>query len=304
MANEESNYVNPFTDYGFKRIFGQEDSKIILRDFLNSLFNGDPYIETIEEIQYLDKEQIGELKEERIEIYDIYCKIGGNKRIIVEMQNHHQQNYRKRSLIYMGRAINSQALKGKDYEYEFEPVIAVHLANFRIPGGKPKAVTKVVPVDVDDNEPYFPEICWYFIQFPYVTQTDITKCETPTEEWLYSIKNHKEMDRISRIKPSPAFLELERLANISNLSPDQKRQYEVSLKYYRDRNHEYNSALNLGYQEGRAKGMAEGRAEGEAEERTRTLKRMIPRLRGKGFSNDEIIEDLEMTPEEVSKYLK
>lgn len=54
MAEEESKYVDPFTDFGFKRIFGQEDSKIVLRDFLNSLFNGDPMIETVDEIQYLD----------------------------------------------------------------------------------------------------------------------------------------------------------------------------------------------------------------------------------------------------------
>ena len=34
-------YINPFTDIGFKRIFGQELSKPLLLDFLNSLFEGE-----------------------------------------------------------------------------------------------------------------------------------------------------------------------------------------------------------------------------------------------------------------------
>lgn len=295
MATEESKYLDPFTDFGFKRIFGQEDSKIVLRDFLNSLFNGDPMIETVDEIQYLDKEQLGEHRGERIEIYDIYCKIKGGKRIIVEMQNKHQENYRERTLFYMGRAINNQAIKGQDFDYGLDPVIAVHLANFNIPGGKPKAITKVVPVDVDDNEPYFPEVCWYFIQFPYVDQTDLSKCKTPTEQWLYLIKNHEDMSSIAHIQPSEAFLELERLANISNLSPEQKIQYDRSLKYYRDRNHEYNSALKLGKEEGIKQGVMK--------ERKRTIQEFIPKLKAMGKTTNDIIEFLDLTTDEIQEFL-
>ena len=32
-----SKYVNPFTDFGFKKIFGEEGSKFLLMDFLNTL---------------------------------------------------------------------------------------------------------------------------------------------------------------------------------------------------------------------------------------------------------------------------
>ena len=33
-------YINPFTDWGFKRLFGQEFSKDLLINFLNDLFDG------------------------------------------------------------------------------------------------------------------------------------------------------------------------------------------------------------------------------------------------------------------------
>ncbi len=33
-----SKYINPFTDYGFKKIFGEEASKNSLISFLNEIF--------------------------------------------------------------------------------------------------------------------------------------------------------------------------------------------------------------------------------------------------------------------------
>jgi len=37
-------FINPFTDVGFKRIFGQEFSKPLLLDFLNNLLVGERHI--------------------------------------------------------------------------------------------------------------------------------------------------------------------------------------------------------------------------------------------------------------------
>lgn len=36
-------FINPFTDVGFKRIFGQEISKPLILDFLNSLLTGEEH---------------------------------------------------------------------------------------------------------------------------------------------------------------------------------------------------------------------------------------------------------------------
>ncbi|MEA5419059.1 PD-(D/E)XK nuclease family transposase, partial [Spirulina sp. CCNP1310] len=37
MANLPVKYLNPFTDYGFKKLFGEEPNKNLLLDFLNEL---------------------------------------------------------------------------------------------------------------------------------------------------------------------------------------------------------------------------------------------------------------------------
>ena len=77
-------YINPFTDVGFKRIFGQELSKPLLLDFLNSLFEGE---KRIVNLTFLDKEQPALFEEDRSLIYDIYCETDDGEKIIVEMQN-------------------------------------------------------------------------------------------------------------------------------------------------------------------------------------------------------------------------
>ena len=50
-------FINPFTDIGFKRIFGQEINKDLLIDFLNALLKGE---RSVKDIRFLDKELLPE----------------------------------------------------------------------------------------------------------------------------------------------------------------------------------------------------------------------------------------------------
>ena len=77
-------FINPFTDMGFKRIFGQEVNKNLLIDFLNDLLEGE---KRIIDITFLDKEQLGTTADDRSCIYDIYCENENGERFIVEIQN-------------------------------------------------------------------------------------------------------------------------------------------------------------------------------------------------------------------------
>ena len=62
-------FINPFTDTGFKRIFGQEVSKDLLIDFLNDLLVNE---KQIRDITFLDKEVLPEFMGDRGVIYDVY----------------------------------------------------------------------------------------------------------------------------------------------------------------------------------------------------------------------------------------
>ena len=120
-------FINPFTDMGFKRIFGQEVSKPILIEFLNSLLKGE---RQIKDLKFLDKEQIRTSEEDRSLIYDIYCEQENGEHIIVEMQNKSQPYFKNRSIFYVSRAIVEQGEKGAEWNYEYKAVYVIAFLNF------------------------------------------------------------------------------------------------------------------------------------------------------------------------------
>lgn len=91
-------FINPFTDIGFKRIFGQSVNKDLLIDFLNNLLEGEKHIK---DIQFLDKELLPEYERDRGVIYDIYCTNENDEQFIVEMQNCEQPYFWERAIYYL-----------------------------------------------------------------------------------------------------------------------------------------------------------------------------------------------------------
>lgn len=99
-------YINPFTDWGFKRLFGQEFSKDLLISFLNDLFEGEFQVR---DVSFKDKEQLADSKDLRGCIYDVYCETDEGKHFIVEMQNNWTVNFVNRTLCYASKAITQSA---------------------------------------------------------------------------------------------------------------------------------------------------------------------------------------------------
>jgi len=76
-------YINLFTDFGFKKIFGSEENKDILLDFLNT-FLADK--QRITNLQFLNTELLGGSIMERKAIFDLYCENDKGEQFIVELQ--------------------------------------------------------------------------------------------------------------------------------------------------------------------------------------------------------------------------
>ena len=107
-----ANYINPFTDIGFKRIFGQEFSKPLLIDFLNNLLIGE---KRIVNLKFLDKELPPVFVDDRSLIYDIYCELDNKEKIIVEMQNCEQSYFKRRSIYYVSEATAASVMCPAQY---------------------------------------------------------------------------------------------------------------------------------------------------------------------------------------------
>ena len=77
-------YVNFYTDFAFKKLFGTEVNKELLRSFLNSLLDGQ---EVITNLTYLNSEQLGTQELDRKAVFDVYCENDRGEKFLAEYED-------------------------------------------------------------------------------------------------------------------------------------------------------------------------------------------------------------------------
>jgi predicted transposase/invertase (TIGR01784 family) len=128
-----SRYINPYTDFGFKRLFGEEANKDLLIDFLNTFL---PERHRVKTLEFRNTEQLGVIALDRRAIFDIYCEAENGERFIVEMQKARQNWFKDRALFYAAFPIRDQAPKGtfdldrKVWDFELKAVYLIAILDF------------------------------------------------------------------------------------------------------------------------------------------------------------------------------
>jgi predicted transposase/invertase (TIGR01784 family) len=242
-------FINPFTDMSFKRIFGQEEHKSILISFLNTLFEDEIIIE---DLKYMDKEQVGDEDDSRTIIFDIYCTTNTGEHVIVEMQNRSQPNFKERSIYYMSSAIVNQGRKGY-WDYDVKAVYGVFFMNFISSAIKPRLRNDVVFAYKDTGEQFSDKMRMIYITIPLMTKKE-DECVNNFERWIYVMKNMEHLTEIPYKQILSEMLNFEEVADYESLKGDARRKYERDLKRYRDNLSCINGAREQGRQEGRQEG--------------------------------------------------
>lgn len=289
-----SRYINFYTDFAFKKIFGTEANKDLLISFLNALLDlkGDG---EIKDLTYLNSENLGEDIRERRAIYDVYCQTKGGDRFIVEMQKAKQDHFQDRSIYYSSFAIREQGQKGKKdnmpWDYCLSPVYVVGILNFEMDEtNKSDRVISKVKLKDEDNKDFSDKLNFIFVEMPKFRKTE-TELETFMDKWLYVIKN------LYRLQDKPAaltegiFKKLFEVAEIAAFSKNERYDYEENLKNYLDWFNVMRTVKN------------EGRAEGRAEGELALLTKQVLAKKEKGKTASEIAEMLEVDIEVVDDIL-
>ena len=106
MANLKKHlgkYVDPRTDFGWKFYFGREENKMLLIEFLNSLFAGE---KLITDLRYEPVELDGDYEDTRRVVFDLHCVGDGGEVFIIEMQQLFQESFKDHAVYYTSRLIN------------------------------------------------------------------------------------------------------------------------------------------------------------------------------------------------------
>ena len=226
-----SKFINPFTDVGFKRIFGQEINKDLLIDFLNALLKGE---RSVKDIRFLDKELLPEFEKDRGLIYDIYCTDENGDEFIVEMQNKEHVNFRERTLYYLSQAIARQGERGSDWKFALKAVYGVFFLNFQLTDLASKFRTDIVLEDRDTHELFTDKMRYIFLELPLFDKEE-NECETDFERWIYVLKNMETLQRLPFKARNAVFKRLEDIVDIASMSKEDRIRYDESIKVYRDR---------------------------------------------------------------------
>lgn len=264
-------YIDPRTDFGFKYLFGTPMNKDLLIGFLNALFHG---THTITDLNYLNSEQLGIHKEDRRAIFDVYCETESGERFIVEMQNVFQQFFKDRSVYYSTFPIREQARRG-EWNFRLEAVYTVGILNFVFDEDKNSTDYfhhEVKLMDVNTKKVFYDKLTFIYLELPKFTKTE-NELETLFEKWVFVLKNLVRLLERPAALQERVFTRLFEAASIARFTPTQLREYEESVKAYRDIVNAVNTARIVGKEEG----LEEGREEGRKEERTeiaRTMKQM------------------------------
>ena len=291
-------YINPFTDWGFKRLFGQEFSKDLLINFLNDLFEGEFQIK---DVTFKDKEQLGDTNDLRGCIFDIYCVTDDDKHFIVEMQNRWVPFFVNRSIYYASKAFVAQRKKFDEAGvrtailYQFVPVYVVCIMNFM---PKEHEVTKfrtdVALREKSSDSIFSDKLRFIYLSLPFFDKSE-EECETGFEKWIYVLKYMEVLERLPLAEQKKMLDHLAKLPDVRFLSSEEREKYDESIKAADD----YYGVLMSYYMNGIDEGVAKGEARGSHHKRLEIAKKMM----AKGMDENTIMEITGLTQEEIRKLI-
>ena len=292
-------YVNVFTDFGFKKLFGEKPSKLLLLDFLNELL-----IEQegpIKNITYLNTEHLGSSPLDRRAIFDIYCENEKGEKFIVELQKAKQSYFKDRTLFYATFPIQEQA-KQNDWDFKLKAVYTVAILDFVFEEDKSdihKYRYDVKLTDIETCKVFYDKLTFIYLELPKFKKK-IDELSTNFEKWLFVLKNLHKLNKIPDQLKEERFEKLFAIAEVAHFTREELKSYEDSKKFYRD----IKNSMDTAFEEGKVEGKEEGKEEGLKQGELKGLKKgrieglkegkktMIVEIIQNGVSNNMSVETL------------
>ena len=258
MKKGEEKYINPLTDFGFKKLFGTESNKDLLIDFLNEILPN----RKIKDLSYSTNEHFGKYEIDRKAIFDIYCIGENEERFIVEMQKAKQNYFKDRSVFYASFPIQEQAKRG-DWDYRLDPVFSIGILDFEFDEHKrDEDLLHIVELKNQKCEVFYHKLKFIYIELPKFRKKQ-SELETHFDKWLYVFTHLQKLQDRPKALQERVFKKIFEVAEIAGFTEEEREEYEESLKAYRDIKNVVDTAK------------AEGKIEGKIEEKEEVIERCM-----------------------------
>jgi predicted transposase/invertase (TIGR01784 family) len=279
MRSLQEKYINPFTDFGFKKLFGEEINKDLLLDFLNELLHEEQG--KIESLTFIKNEQLGNTDKDRNAIFDLYCTNEKGEKFIVEIQKAKQKFFKDRALFYSTFPIQEQAKQG-EWNFELKAIYTIAILDFTFNENNEdsKVRSDIKLVDIVTHKVFYDKFTFIYLEMPKFKKT-IDDLESRYDSWLYLIKNLHKLDEIPSKLKEKIFQKVFNVAELAKYTETEYQSYESSLKYYRELNNVLDTAK------------LEGKIERNLE--------LAKNFKDNGVSNEIISKSTGLSIEEIEK---
>jgi len=228
MQPKPGRFIDPLSDFGFKHLFGNEPNKDILIEFLNALFKGQ---KEITDLTYISTEHAGDKESFKKIFFDLLCTGNNGEQFIIEMQRAEQRNFSDRAVFYTSRIINEQLQKGADHwNIELKEVYLIAILEFNLKNSDSgRYLHNVALANTDTNEIFYNKLGFKFLELPKFDKKE-EELETDLDRWFYLLKHMSHLERVPVVLNKRIFQKIFKIAEISNLTKEEKAMYDSNLK--------------------------------------------------------------------------
>jgi predicted transposase/invertase (TIGR01784 family) len=245
-------FINPKTDFAFKKIFGSEQSHDILISFLNGiLYDGEPVIADLEILNPYQAPRIRGVKDTYL---DVKALLATGQTVIIEMQVLNVEGFEQRILYNAAKAYSIQLGVGDKYAM-LNPVIALTITDFKMFSEFDAVISRFVLKEKEFLVDYPScDLELVFVELPKF-KLDLGQLNSLTDKWMYFLQHTRELESIPETMGTvPEIRQAFEVANQANLSRDELDELEHQLMFIQDQR----GAIAFADKQGEKRGMEKG----------------------------------------------
>ena len=254
-------------DYAFKKLFGTEENKDIMIEFLSLVT--DLRKTDFDDVRIENSEQLPRFYNDKIGRLDIKIRLQDGRKIDVEMQNTYFDYYPKRSIFYCSKLIHEHFISGFQYS-NLKKCIAINVLNS--PFKLSRKVHSMYQIRESEEQTLLDEL----LEIHFLDLTKLNKNNlTSLEKWLMFIKTDDKEVRQMLAQGNPVMTKANRVMDIFYLDEQERKRYEAAWEYESDRLSMISESERKGLERGLIEGKSLGLAEGARQAKLETAKTML-----------------------------
>ncbi|MGK7882265.1 MAG: Rpn family recombination-promoting nuclease/putative transposase [Crocosphaera sp.] len=251
-------FINPKTDYAFKKIFGSNQSKEILISFLNAILYHEE--DVIQDLEILNPYSPGASFGLKDTYLDVKAKLDNDTTVLIEMQVLNKYAFDKRVMYNAAKSYANQLDSGERYIL-LNPVIALTIVDFIMFDNNTEIINSFVFQEEKHKFVYNEEIKLVFLELRKFNKS-LEELENISDQWIYFIKNAAELrEKPADFQSVSALNQALEIANLAGLNREELEEIQNRTIWLTDQ-----EGITLYAQEkGREEGIIEGRIQGKIE---------------------------------------